>query len=57
VIPLNRVYRIHELAAVTGVTAKALRHYEKLDLLKPRRTEGGYRLYGERDLELMPHAA
>ncbi len=30
---------------------KALHHYDRLGLLTPRRTEAGYRLYSERDLE------
>src|SRR5262249_41537776 len=48
---LNKQYRIHEFAALAGVTAKALRHYDRLGLLKPRRSESGYRLYSESDLE------
>src|SRR5262249_39026672 len=48
---LNRQYRIHEFAALAGVTAKALRHYDRLGLLKPRRSASGYRLYAESDLE------
>jgi MerR family transcriptional regulator, copper efflux regulator len=39
--------RISELARRTGVTAHALRHYERLGLLQPARTAGGYREYGE----------
>jgi DNA-binding transcriptional MerR regulator len=37
--------RISELAQLCGVTAHALRHYEKLGLLKPARSAGGYRDY------------
>src|SRR5262245_17769968 len=47
----NRQYRIHEFAALAGVTAKALRHYDRLGLLKHRRSASGYRLYAESDLE------
>jgi DNA-binding transcriptional MerR regulator len=46
-----RSYRIHEFAELAGVTVKALHHYDRLGLLKPLRTESGYRLYQERDLE------
>jgi MerR family transcriptional regulator, thiopeptide resistance regulator len=42
--------RIHEFAARAGVTARALRHYDRLGLLRPRRSEAGYRLYAEDDL-------
>ena len=39
--------RISELAQRTGVSAHALRHYERLGLLRPARTAGGYRDYPE----------
>jgi DNA-binding transcriptional MerR regulator len=45
------VYRVHEFAQVAGVTVKALHHYDRLGLLKPRRTGSGYRIYVEHDLE------
>jgi MerR family transcriptional regulator, thiopeptide resistance regulator len=48
---LSRQYQVNEFAALAGVTAKALRHYDRLGLLKPRRTNSGYRVYSERDLE------
>jgi MerR family transcriptional regulator, copper efflux regulator len=37
--------RISELAQRTGVTVHALRHYERVGLLAPARTPGGYRDY------------
>jgi DNA-binding transcriptional MerR regulator len=45
------LYRIHEFAERAGVTVKALHHYDRLGLLKPRRTDTGYRIYVHRDLE------
>ena len=37
---------------MAGVTVRALHHYDRLGLLKPRRRTGaGYRLYESRDLE------
>jgi MerR family transcriptional regulator, thiopeptide resistance regulator len=36
---------------MTGVTVRALHHYDRLGLLRPRRTASGYRLYGRRELE------
>jgi MerR family transcriptional regulator, thiopeptide resistance regulator len=44
-------YRIHEFAQLGGVTVKALHHYDRLGLLTPRRSEAGYRVYRECDLE------
>jgi DNA-binding transcriptional MerR regulator len=48
---MNHVYRVHEFAALAGVTIKALHHYDRLGLLKPRRSDAGYRVYSDRDLE------
>jgi hypothetical protein len=47
----SRSYKVHEFAELAGVTVKALHHYDRLGLLTPRRTEAGYRVYTERDLE------
>jgi MerR family transcriptional regulator, thiopeptide resistance regulator len=47
----DTVYRVHEFAERAGVTVRALHHYDRLGLLTPaRRSEGGYRLYTDRDL-------
>jgi MerR family transcriptional regulator, thiopeptide resistance regulator len=45
------LYRVHEFAERAGVTVKALHHYDRLGLLKPRRTDAGYRIYIDSDLE------
>src|SRR5438105_8706926 len=42
--------RIGELAAATGVTVRALHHYDEIGLLVPRRSEAGQRLYTQADL-------
>ncbi|WP_142395821.1 MULTISPECIES: MerR family transcriptional regulator [Bacillus] len=42
---------IQELTRETGVTVRTLRYYDQIDLLKPsRKTDGGHRLYSERDV-------
>lgn len=38
--------KVGELARKTGKTVRALRLYEELELLKPGRSEGNFRLYG-----------
>ncbi|MFL6276953.1 MAG: MerR family transcriptional regulator [Blastocatellia bacterium] len=44
-------YRASEFAELTGVTVRALHHYDRLGLLRPaRRTRAGYRLYAARDV-------
>ncbi len=50
---LDRHYKIHEFAKLAGVTVKALHHYDRLGLLQPARTEAGYRVYRESDLEIL----
>jgi hypothetical protein len=46
-----QTYRTREFAKLAGVTVRALHHYDRLGLLKPRRTPAGYRAYSTRDLE------
>jgi MerR family transcriptional regulator, thiopeptide resistance regulator len=44
------LYQASEFAKLTGVTVRALHHYDRLGLLKPSgRTASGYRLYGAKD--------
>jgi DNA-binding transcriptional MerR regulator len=40
-----------QFAELAGVTVRTLHHYDRLGLLRPRRTEAGYRVYRESDLE------
>ncbi len=45
---------IGEAAQATGVTAKMIRHYEQIGLIKPAgRTGAGYRVYGANDLSTL----
>jgi MerR family transcriptional regulator, thiopeptide resistance regulator len=46
-----QVYRVKEFAELAGITVRALHHYDRLGLLKPQRTQAGYRMYSLRDLE------
>jgi DNA-binding transcriptional MerR regulator len=40
-----------QFAELAGVTVRTLHHYDRLGLLRARRTESGYRVYRESDLE------
>jgi DNA-binding transcriptional MerR regulator len=43
---------IGEVAEATGMSLRTLRHYDEVGLLKPSgRTEGGFRLYSQADME------
>ena len=44
---MQELMTIGQMATQAGVTRRALRHYEQLELLQPvKRTQAGYRLYG-----------
>ncbi len=44
--------KINEVAKLAGVTVRTLHYYDEIDLLKPSgTTEGGYRVYDEKNLE------
>ena len=48
----TRAWKIGQLAAETGLTVRALHHYDHLGVVRPSaRTEAGYRLYAESDVE------
>jgi DNA-binding transcriptional MerR regulator len=48
----DRLLKIHEVAAETGLTPRTIRYYEELGLLEPAaRSEGAYRLYDAEDLD------
>jgi DNA-binding transcriptional MerR regulator len=50
--PTERLLRIQEVAAETSLTARSIRYYEEVGLLKPAaRSDGDYRLYDADDLE------
>ena len=41
-----RTYTTKQLADLAGVSVRALRHYDGIGLLRPKRGENGYRAYG-----------
>src|SRR5579863_1614569 len=46
------MHQAQQFARLAGVTVRTLHHYDRLGILKPRRrTDAGYRLYEDRDLE------
>lgn len=48
---MERLYRVGEFAALTGVSIRTLHHYDQIDLVHPSgHSEGGHRLYSENDL-------
>lgn len=43
--------RIGDLARASGLTVRALHHYEDVGLLRPARTAAGHRVYGDDDVD------
>jgi DNA-binding transcriptional MerR regulator/mannose-6-phosphate isomerase-like protein (cupin superfamily) len=52
----GRLLRISEVARRLGISSSALRSWEALGLVAPRRTESRYRLYSEADVRLLQRA-
>jgi MerR family copper efflux transcriptional regulator len=51
---MTKLTTIGEAATISGLSAKMIRHYEKIGLLaKANRTDGGYRLYNPQQLKVM----
>ncbi len=47
-------YTISKLARLSGVSARTLRYYDEIDLLKPKRlSSSGYRIYGQEEIDLL----
>jgi len=45
---------IGQAAKASGISAKMIRHYESIALIKPGvRTDAGYRIYGEKDVHTL----
>ena len=47
-------YTVSQLARLSGVSARTLRYYDQIDLLKPNRiNSSGYRIYGQAEIDLL----
>ena len=47
-------YTVNKLAKLSGVSARTLRYYDEIDLLKPKRvSSNGYRIYGEDQVNML----
>ena len=50
-MPSRRTYQVKEVAELSGLTVRALHHYDAIGLLEPSaRSAAGYRLYSDDDL-------
>lgn len=48
---VDRTWKVGELARATGLTIRALHHYDDVGLLVPARAESGHRAYSRADVE------
>jgi DNA-binding transcriptional MerR regulator/quercetin dioxygenase-like cupin family protein len=55
-LPEPRMLRISEVAGRLGISSSALRAWEALGLVSPRRTASRYRMYAEADVRLLQRA-
>jgi DNA-binding transcriptional MerR regulator len=47
-------YTVNKLSKMSGVSARTLRYYDEIGLLKPLRVaSSGYRLYGQKELDTL----
>lgn len=47
-------YTVSKLAKISGVSNRTLRYYDQIGLLKPARiNESGYRIYGQKEVDLL----
>lgn len=46
-------YTIAKLAQLSGVTTRTLRYYDQIGLLCPVRVSNGYRIYGQKEVDLL----
>lgn len=44
-------YTVHELAALSGCTVRALHHYDEIGLVRPQRGANNYRRYGPAEVD------
>ncbi len=51
------VYPMRVARDLTGLTERQIRYYDSSDLVCPYRTEGGHRLYSQRDIERLTMVA
>ena len=46
-------YKISEVAKILGISSELVSHYERLGILKPKRSQNGYRKYTTRDINIL----
>lgn len=45
------LYKIDEVATACNLTKRTLRYYEEIGLVSPQRSDGGTRLYSQKDID------
>ncbi|MFN8076151.1 MAG: MerR family transcriptional regulator [Kineosporiaceae bacterium] len=48
-------WTVGQVARLSGLTTRTLRHYDRIGLLRPRVADNGYRRYGEPELQRLQH--
>ncbi len=50
---MKEYYKIGEISRLYGIGTDSLRYYEEIGILKPRRDDNGYRMYGINDIQTL----
>lgn len=45
--------KIKELSELVGISVRTLHHYDSIGLLCPEKTEAGYRIYSDKDIDFL----
>ena len=47
-------YSVNKLSKMSGISARTLRYYDEIGILKPARiASSGYRIYGRREVDVL----
>ena len=52
-IIMSNYYKISDVAKIIGISSGLVRHYERLGIIKPKRSKNGYRNYTTRDINIL----
>lgn len=52
---VDKTYTVHQLAELSGVSVRALHHYDALGLVRAPRGNNGYRRYGRAEIDRLQH--
>lgn len=49
----TKIYYIGDIARELGLSQRTIRYYEEMGMIKPSRTEGGFRMYSSQNVDIL----